>query len=190
LRADEPSRTGEVTRLLGRINDGDSEAASQLYELVYPDLQRMARSHMRTQPGHTLRTVGLVSEVYLRLAAQHRIQWQDRHHFIAVAGRAMRHVLVDHARRKNRLKRGGDRVQVLLDHILEAYTDRACDILDLEEALCKLGELDAQALEIVEMRFFCGLGVQEIADLRGLSSRTVDRIWKHARAWLHRCLSL
>lgn len=150
------------------------------------------RAHhlLRSQPAsHTLQTDGLVNEVYLRLAGCRNTTWQNRSHFLAVAARAMRSILVDHGRRKSRKKRQADGHEVPLDSVYASYTERAIDLLQLDEALGRLAATDARAARIVEMRFFGGMTLPEVARALDTSLRTVERDWEHARLWLHRELT-
>jgi RNA polymerase sigma factor (TIGR02999 family) len=179
-----------ITELLRRMAEGDAGAEADLLGHVYEDLRRVARGCMRGQPrGHTLQATALVHEAWLRLARARGFPWKDREHFLSVAARAMRQVLVDHARGKGRRKRGGGRRRHPLDAIVVTYEERAIDLLALDEALGRLGGVDPQAARIVERRFFGGMSVEEVARSLGVSVRTAERDWEHARAWLHRALS-
>jgi RNA polymerase sigma factor (TIGR02999 family) len=180
----------EITLLLRRMSAGDTRARDELYERVHARLRRMAQRHMRDQPaGHTLQATALLGEVYLRLSRQKGVTWEARGQFFAMAGRAMRSVLVDHARRKRRAKRSapGDRVE--LDGVAVSFETRVTDLLDLDAALERLGAVDSQAARIVELRYFCGLDLDDVADAVGVSVRTVNREWRNARAWLRAELS-
>jgi RNA polymerase sigma-70 factor (ECF subfamily) len=174
---------GEVTSLLQAWGQGDANAGERLFPLVYDELRRQARRYLRGErAGHTLEPTALAHEAYLRLAGRERA-WADRAHFFAVASRAMRQVLVDHARRRRAAKRDAC--------LLSAPADvpaAPVNLLDLDEALTELGRLDPQQLQVVEMRFFTGLSVEETAEALGLSSRTVKREWSTAQAWLKRRL--
>jgi len=179
--ADDP---GEITLLLNRMAGGDRTAEEQLVPLVYGDLRRMAQHNLsRERPNHSLQATALVHEAYLRLTGQKEIDWQNRGHFLAVAARVMRRVLVDHARSVKSIKRAG--VKVDLDSALVYSAEQSWQILALDDALTRLGEWDARQARIVEMRFFTGLSEEEIASLLGLSARTVKRDWRLARAWLY-----
>jgi RNA polymerase sigma-70 factor (ECF subfamily) len=181
---DEP---GDVTRLLREVGGGRPGAAEDLIALVYDELRRIADIHMRREPaGHTLQPTALVNEAYLKLVDQTRVDWQGRTHFLAVASGAMRRVLIDHARGRLRHKRGGGLRRVDLDEALERAAFSDADVLDLHEALERLAALDERQARIVEMRFFGGLSVEEVADSLGLSKRTVEGEWTHAKAWLRR----
>lgn len=177
----------DITELLLDWRKGDSLALEQLIPLVHGELRRMARNYMRRQsPGHTLQTTALLNEAYLRLVDSNRVNWQDRNHFYAVSAQLMRRVLVDSARRRNSLKRGGDQVMVTLDDHADVAVERQDDLLALDEAMNRLAELNRRQSQIVEMRYFGGLNEEEIAQILGVSSRTVRRDWNLARAWLFR----
>ncbi|HMO79655.1 MAG TPA: sigma-70 family RNA polymerase sigma factor [Pyrinomonadaceae bacterium] len=177
----------DITELLLDWRKGDSLALEQLIPLVHGELRRMARNYMRRQsPGHTLQTTALLNEAFLRLVDSNRVNWQDRNHFYAVSAQLMRRVLVDSARRRNSLKRGGDQVMVTLDDHADVAVERQDDLLALDEAMNRLAELNRRQSQIVEMRYFGGLNEEEIAEILGVSSRTVRRDWNLARAWLFR----
>lgn len=183
------AHTAEVTRLLRRLNDGDREAAEPLLAYVYGELRGLARGQLHRGPGRTtLQPTALVHEAYLRLVGSEEADWQSRQHFFAVSARAMRQVLIDHARARAAEKRGGDRQRVPLDAVLVEIEERAVDLLALEEALERLTEVDEQLARIVELRFFTGLDHGEAAAALGLSTRTVERGWRTAKAWLHQAL--
>jgi RNA polymerase sigma-70 factor (ECF subfamily) len=179
----------EVTALLTALEKGDGAAMNQLVPLVYEELRRLARRHMAGQrEGHTLQTADLVNEAYLKLVNASAGGWKDRVHFFAVASRAMRSVLVDYARRRGYVKRGANAVRVSLS---EADADRGAEqrtaeIVAVDEVLSRLAALDARKAEIVELRYFGGLSVDEIAGLLELSPRTIKREWRWARAWMYR----
>jgi RNA polymerase sigma factor (TIGR02999 family) len=169
----------DVTALLQAWGQGDVDAGERLFPLVYAELRRQARRYMRGErAGHTLQPTALAHEAYLRLAGRERA-WADRAHFFAVAARVMRQVLVDHARRHRAAKRDGLQLSAPED-----VRDEPVDLLDLDAALAELAELDSKQVEVVEMRFFAGLSVEETAEALGLSPRTVKREWSTARAWL------
>lgn len=177
----------EITELLLDWRNGDQMALDQLIPMVHNELRRMARNYMRRQnPGHTLQTTALVNEAFLRLVDSNRVNWQDRNHFYAVSAQLMRRILVDSARRRNSLKRGGDQIMVTLDDNADVAVERQEDVLALDEAMSRLAELNQRQSQIVEMRYFGGLSEQEIADILGVSSRTIRRDWNLARAWLYR----
>jgi RNA polymerase sigma-70 factor (ECF subfamily) len=175
----------DVTVLLQRMKGGDPQAASALMPLIYKELHAIAVQHMRRErPNHTLQSTVLVHEAFLQLAGTDKIDWQSRAHFFALASRAMRRVLVDHARAVNADKRPGAHQQVELDSALEVQ-ERVVDLLALNEALDRLATWDNRQSQIVEMRFFAGLNFEEIAEVLGISERTAKRDWTMARAWLH-----
>jgi RNA polymerase sigma factor (TIGR02999 family) len=183
--------TAEVTRLLRRLNAGDRDAAEPLMAFVYGELRGLARGQLHRGPAHaTLQPTALVHEAYLRLVGGDRADWEGRQHFYAVSARAMRQVLIDHARARASEKRGGDRRRVPLDAVLVEVEESTVDLLALEEALEKLSAVDEQLARIVELRFFTGLEHAEAAAVLGLSTRTVERGWRTAKAWLHQALSV
>lgn len=164
--------------------------AEQLMPLVYDDLHALAEKYLRSEPaGHTLQPTALVHEAYLKLVDQSRVNWQGRTHFFAVGAQAMRRILVDHARRRKAVKRGGDRQRITVDEQLLAAGRRDEDLLELDEALQKLAELDPQQAKMVELRFFGGLSVAEAAVALDMSKRTAEREWTMVRSWLRRELA-
>jgi RNA polymerase sigma-70 factor, ECF subfamily len=174
----------DVTLLLHRMRVGDSGAASDLMPLIYKELHAIAARHMRHErPNHTLQSTVLVHEAFLQLAGTSKVDWQSRAHFFALASRAMRRVLVDHARAVNADKRPGAHQRVELDSGLGA-SENIVDLLALDEALERLATWDERQSQIVEMRFFAGLNFEEIAEVIGISERTAKRDWTMARAWL------
>jgi RNA polymerase sigma factor (TIGR02999 family) len=179
----------DVTRLLAEFKAGDRAAFDQAAALMYDELRRLAARQLRRErPGHTVQPTGLVHEAYLRLSAASGLALVDRAHFLAVAARAMRQVLVDHARRRAALKRGGDLARTTLHgkDVEAAAHDNDAELLALDAALERLRSLDERAHAIVEQRFFAGLGEAETAAVLGVSTRTVRREWVKARAWLHK----
>lgn len=175
-----------ITQLLLHWSKGDEAAFEQLIPLVYPELRRLARRYMgREDANHTLQTSALINEAYLRLIDQQQVVWKDRGHFFAVATRVMRHILIDHARRHRYAKRGGGAPHVPLDSVRLGSDQRARELLALDEALQKLSTFDARKSQIVEMRFFGGMTVEETAEVLGISAITVKREWRSAKAWLH-----
>lgn len=177
----------QTTLLLSRACDGDGSAAEALFPLVYDELRRLAGHYMAHQgAAHTLQPTALVNEAYLKLVDVDAARLSDRAHFFRLAASAMRSVLVDHARGKGRAKRGGDRLRVTLDQPLSAPVPdgEGHDLLDLDAALQRLTAMDEQLAVIVELRFFAGLGHAEIAEQLQVSTRTVERGWRVARAWL------
>jgi RNA polymerase sigma factor (TIGR02999 family) len=177
----------EVSQLLHAIAGGDPHAGSQLLPLVYDELRKLAAHKLaRETPGQTLQPTALVHEAYLRLVGEDEQQhWDSRGHFFAAAAEAMRRILVEMARQKASLKRGGDRDRVdVADGLLAAPQPRE-DLVALDAALTKLAETDKQAAELVQLRYFAGLPIREIAEILGISPRTADRLWAFARAWMH-----
>jgi RNA polymerase sigma factor (TIGR02999 family) len=173
----------DVTQLLIAWGEGDEEARDELIPLVYEQLRRIAHHRLRGErAGHTLQTADLINEAYLRLVEQ-SVTWQSRAHFFGIAARLMRHILVDKARARHRLKRGGDLQQISLTAAEGAQLESA-NLLKLHEALENLAEVDPQRSQIVELRFFGGLTVAETAEVMGISTPTVERGWRAARAWL------
>ena len=178
---------GEITQLLRQMSAGRGEVADKLVPLVYRELHRVAARQMaREKPGHTLQPTALVHEAYLRLVNKRDLAWQDRMHFFAVAAREMRRVLVDLARLRHAKKRGGmDARHVDLDEVNIYSEENLGDLLVLNDALDRLAAIDPRQREIVELRFFAGLTVEEVADSLKISTRTVTREWNFAKAWLH-----
>jgi len=175
-----------VTRLLAQWADGDAQAMEELLPLVYGELRRLARSYLqRENPGHTLQSTALVHEAYLRLVEQD-VSWQSRAHFFGIAAQMMRRILVDHARAKNAEKRGDGACRVTLDEDLLSTESCDLNVLALDRALTKLAELDKQQSQIVEMRFFAGLSIEDTSEILKISPATVKRDWAMAKAWLHR----
>jgi RNA polymerase sigma factor (TIGR02999 family) len=178
-----------VSKLLLAWSDGDRSALDKLTPIVYDELHRLARRHMkREHPGHSLQTTALVNEAYMRLVDYSHMQWQNRAHFFAVSAQLMRRILVEHARRHN-LKRGGGVQHVSLEDTALVGGDRAADLVALDDAMNELGRLDPRKVQVVEMRFFGGLSVEETAEVLKVSPVTVRRDWRTARAWLYRELS-
>src|SRR5688572_10240480 len=184
-----PAPPHELTQLLLDWSKGNQTALDKLTPLIYKELRRLARQYLaRERAGHTLQTTDLVHEAYLRLVDQRRVRWQNRSHFFAVAAQLMRRILVDHARRQRRVKRGGGAKMVSLDETAVVSRQSDVDLLALDEALQRLEEIDERKARIVELRFFGGLEVEETAAYLKLSPATVLRDWKMAKAWLHRAL--
>ena len=181
----------QVTGLLLAWSGGDQAALEKLIPLVYAELHRLAKRYMRREnAGHSLQTSALVNEAYLRLIEAHRVRWQNRSHFFAVSAQIMRRILVDFARARQNLKRGGGALQVSLDEGLVVSPERGADLLALHEALERLGALNARQSQVVELRYFGGLNEEEVAAVLKVSARTVRHDWSLARAWLYRELSL
>jgi RNA polymerase sigma factor (TIGR02999 family) len=188
-----PERTssaGDVTALLIAWGQGDESALERLIPVVHFELHRLARGQMaRQRKGHTLQTTALVNEAYLRLVDLSRMRWQDRAHFFAMSARLMRRILVDHARAQQSLKRGGEVRKVSLDEAADLMEDRRIDLVALDDAMQVLADTDARKSQVVEMRFFGGLSVEETAHALRVSPETVMRDWKVAKVFLLRELS-
>jgi len=175
-----------ITQLLDRWNKGDAAAREELIPLLYHDLRKLARRMLGgRRADHTLQSTALVHEAYLRMADRDRARWQNREHFFAAAARAMRHILVDHARKRKAGKRGGGRVTLLLDEAAAAPQQRQLDLVALDDALTALGALDSAQAQVVELRFFGGLTIDDVAKVMGISPATVKREWATARTWLY-----
>ena len=186
-----PSADGDVSGLLRAWSAGDQDALQALTPIVYEELHRLARHYMRRErTEHSLQATALVNEAYMRLADYTRMQWQDRAHFFAVSAQVMRRILVEHARRHN-VKRGRGVPHVSLDEavVVAGSEDADTDLVALDDALVALARIDPRKVQIVEMRFFGGLSVEEIGDVLKVSTGTVKRDWRAAKAWLHRELS-
>lgn len=179
-----------ITRILAQIASGDPSAPNRLMPLVYDELRVLAQAYLRREsPDHTLQPTALVHEAYLKLVRQEQADWKGRTHFLAVSARAMRQILVDYARNKSRKKRWGGLVRLAVYEGPAISTTRPESVLAIDEALNKLAEKDARKAQIVELRFFGGLDVEEVAQLLGCSRRTVEQEWTFIRAWLRRELS-
>ena len=176
----------EVTHILSAIEQGDAHAAEKLLPLVYDELRKLAAQRLaQEKPGQTLQATALVHEAYIRLLdTEQSRQWDSRSHFFAAAAEAMRRILVDNARRKLSLKRGGDRVRRDLEGLEISAPEISDDLLALNDALDKLAHVEPQAAELVKLRYFTGLTVKEAAEMLGVSPRTADNLWAYARAWL------
>jgi RNA polymerase sigma factor (TIGR02999 family) len=176
-----------INRLLADWGQGNEEAREALIPMVYNELRRQARRHLRGErPDHTLESAALVNEAYLRLVRQESPQWQNRAHFFGVAAQLMRHILVDHARNRKAAKRGAGAPLLSLDPELAPAQKPGIDLVALDDALSKLTVLDAQQARLIELRFFGGLSIEEAAIVLGVSPATVKREWATARAWLRR----
>ena len=181
----------EVTQLLVAWSNGDRVAGNELMPLVYDELHRLAHRYMRKeQPGGVLQTSALVNEAYLRLIDQKDVQWQNRAHFFGIAAQMMRRILVDHARGRQSAKRGGSACPVPLDEGLIVSNERNAEVLALDETLKTLAALDKRKSQIVELRFFGGLSIEETAEVLAVSPGTVMRDWTLAKAWLLREMSI
>ena len=187
---DNPDRPHEITGFLERWRQGDERAFDQVIDRVYKDLRRRAAAYLRNErPEHTLQPTALVHEAFIKLVDKREIKWQDRNHFLAVAAQAMRRILVDHARSRNREKRGGDNEDLPLDDATGAASDpHRIDLVALDEALRNLATFDERQARIVELKYFGGMTLDEAADFLGVSRATVRRDWQIARAWLRRQL--
>jgi len=184
------SSTHEITKLLIAWGEGDEAALEKLTPLVYQELRRLAKRYMRREnTDHTLQATALVNEAYLRLIEQKNVRWQNRAHFFAISAQLMRRILVDMARARRYSKRGGDARQVPLDEALVVSKERGEDLVALDDALQSLAGIDPRKSQVVELRFFGGLSVEETAELLKVSPDTVMRDWKMAKVWLHRELS-
>jgi len=185
-----PDRS-EITQLLAEIDAGGRQAVDRLYPLVYDELRRLAQYHLgRERPEHTLQATALVNEAYLKMVDQSRVRFEGRSHFFALAAQAMRRILVDYARQRGRGKRGGDVEKLPLDQVGElASTEVETDLVALDQVLTRLSESEPEQARLVEMRFFGGLSNEEAASVLGLSTRTAERYWQYARAWLYRELT-
>jgi RNA polymerase sigma factor (TIGR02999 family) len=185
--ADPESATGDVTHILSQINGGDPSAAGQLLPLVYEELRRLAAAKMaQEKPGQTLQATALVHEAYIRLVDVDKVQhWDSRSHFFSAAAEAMRQILLNRARDKKRLKRGGNRRRIDLNQIQVALDTRAEDLIALDDAIQNLAEEDRVCAELVKLRFFAGLSHTEAAASLAITRRVADRQWAYARAWLY-----
>ncbi|HEY4308688.1 MAG TPA: sigma-70 family RNA polymerase sigma factor [Pirellulales bacterium] len=184
------SPSSEATRIVNALASGDQHAAEELLPLVYDEFRRLADDYLRQETrAHTLQPTALVHEAYLKLIDQTRVNWQGRTHFFAVGAQAMRRILVDHARARHRAKRGGGWQRIELDDQLILSPDRDADLLAVDEAIEKLALLDPRQARIVELRFFGGLTMDEVAEVLGVSKRTVENEWTIIRAWLRRELA-
>ncbi len=177
----------DVTALLLELSGGRREALDDLLPLVYDELRRLAHRHLGGERvGHTLNTTALVHEAYVKLVDVQRVEWQDRGHFLAMASRAMRRILVDYARARNRAKRGGGAERVPLDQAIQISDEQAEDLIALDDALSRLEALNERQCRGIEYRFFGGMTLEEVADALGVSHGTAKRDWTLARAWLNR----
>jgi RNA polymerase sigma factor (TIGR02999 family) len=179
--------TEGVTQLLINMRNGDKAALDQLMPLVYEELRQVARRFMgKERRDHTLQTSALINEVYLRLVDQTSANWQNRAHFFAVAAQVMRHILIDHARNQKYQKRGGGAQKVPLDDAVVFSKERVEELVELDDALTSLWALDPRKSQIVELRFFGGLSIEETAEVMGMSPTTVQREWRATKSWLRR----
>jgi RNA polymerase sigma factor (TIGR02999 family) len=175
-----------LTQLLHATAKGDRRNLDALMGAIYQDLRRLAVSHLQDERGdHTLQPTALVHEAYLRLIDQRVTDWKDRIHFFAVASRIIRRILVDHARERLAQKRGGDQKRIPIEEAEQLAAVPGIDIMSLDEALTELGQIDATQAQIVELRYFSGLTIEEVADVLSIGKRSVDREWQCAKAWLY-----
>ena len=181
----------EVTMLLAQLREGNPDAANELIPLIYNELRRMAGACMQHErPGHTLQATALVNEAFVRLAGRQQGPWQNRAHFFAIAAHTMRRVLLDHARCRHAGKRGGRNARkVEIDEVLLISEDKLEDVIALDEVLERLESIDPKQSRLVELRFFAGLSVEEAAEVMSVSTSTIKREWRSAKAWLHRELA-
>ena len=180
----------EVSQLLQDWSNGDQAALDKVMPIVYQELHRLAHHYMRKErAGHTLQTTALVNEAYLRLADYKKMRWQSRSHFFAVAAQVMRRILVEQARSKNFVKRGGGAQRISLDETAIVSAGRSAEVIAVDEALTDLESWDPRKGKIVELRFFGGLSIEETAEVLRVSPTTVQREWRSAKAWLHRAIS-
>jgi len=186
----EPEAPSEVSLLLRGWRSGDREALDALLPLVYRELRRIAHFQLQKErPNHTLQSAGLVNEAYLRLMGQNTPAWESRTHFFAIAAQLMRQILVDYARRHGARKRGGSAFKLSLEEVTNASRQNDVDIVALDEALKALAEIDPRQSQVVELRFFAGLSLEEISEAMEIAPATVQRDWTAARAWLYREIS-
>lgn len=188
--SDQPLDSPPITDLLLDWRNGDANALGSVTEYIYADLRRRASAYLRGErPGHTLQTTGLAHEAFIKLVGKHDIEWADRNHFFAIAAQSMRRILVDHARTRRREKRGGEHEDLPLD---EAYGVHAAstgiDLVELDNALAELSEFDPRQAQIVELKYFGGMTLDETAEILDVSRETVKRDWQIARAWLRQRL--
>lgn len=180
----------ELTNLLDDWKHGDPSALEKLTPLIYDELRRIAHRYSRRERnGHTLQTTALINEAYVRLAGNDSPDWQNRQHFFAVTAQVMRHILIDHARRRRTLKHGGDGQQVSLSEVAAMTNERAAELIALDEALEELAALDARKSQVVQLRYFGGLSLEETAEALGVSLMTVRRDWRAAKAWLYKAVN-
>lgn len=190
MPSESPESTGQVTYLLTRWRSGDRQALDALMPLVYQELRRLARHSLQQErPDHTLQSTALVHEAYVRLLGQSPPEWKSRAHFFGVAARLMRQILVDHARNHKAAKRGGNSLKLTLQEGLVGRKEKNLDVVALDDALNQLARLSPQQSEIVELRFFSGLTIEDTSEVLGISPATVKRNWTAARAWLFREMS-
>jgi RNA polymerase sigma-70 factor (ECF subfamily) len=179
-----------VTQLLSEMQSGKTGAADELLPMVYQELRRIAGSYMRRERAdHTLQATALVHEAYLQLVDQTRVDWKNRAHFFGVAAQLMRRILVEHARSHHAQKRGGDASKLALEEVINYFPQKEMTLVSLDDALHELERMDPRQSRIVELRFFGGLTTEEVSEVMGISTATIEREWRAARAWLHSQLS-
>ncbi len=185
------NQSGQITILLREWSDGKREALDKLWPLVYMELHRQAKRYLRRErAGHTLQTTALIHEAFLKLIGQKDVEWESRTQFFAISAQLMRRILVDHARTRDALKRGGNNLKLPLETaMLVVVNEKNVDLIALDEALTKLAKIDEQQVRFVELRFFSGLSVAEAAEVLKISRATATRDWAMAKAWLHRELT-
>ena len=189
---EEPIRNSlQITQLLKKWSEGNQEVLDKLMPLVYEELRRQASRYLRRErSNHTLQTTALIHEAYLKLIDQNQVEWQNRTHFFAIAAQAMRRILVDYARERNREKRGGAAENLPIEEAAFVVSEeKNVDLVALDEALNRLAEIDERQARVVELRYFSGLSIDETADILGVSNVTVRRDWNMAKAWLHQQIS-
>lgn len=181
------AKSQEISRILQDWSDGRKDASGELMPLVYDELRRQAARYLRRErPGHTLQTTALIHETYLKLIDQQNVDWQNRAHFYGIAAQAMKRILLDYAKARHREKRGGEAENFPLDEARFVVSDeKGVDLIALDEALTRLAGLDARQAGIVELKFFAGLSIEDIAETLQISPATVKREWNSAKAWLH-----
>ena len=184
--SESPDNAANVTQMLKEWSDGNMRALDKLMPLVYDELRRQASRYLRKErSNHTLQTTALIHEAYLKLIDQQNVEWQNRAHFFAIASTAMRRILVDYARERNREKRGGSAENLPLDEAFQiSSNEKSVDLVALDEALTRLAQFDERQARIVELRYFSGLDTDETAEVLGVSNATVRRDWNFAKAWL------
>lgn len=185
-----PRQDANITSLLKAAADGDSQKTEEVLNLVYGQLKKIAQARMASENlGHTLQPTALVHEAFIKMVHNRKMPWKDRRHFYASAAEAMRRILLDHAKARGRQKRGAGFRSAPLNVLDLAAAQDSSEILALDEALCRLDEMSPDAAEVVRLRFYAGLSIDEVAETLEMSPRTVDRRWKFARAWLYRSLT-
>ncbi|MBI4853782.1 MAG: sigma-70 family RNA polymerase sigma factor [Acidobacteria bacterium] len=181
---------GEITQLLKRWNEGDKAALDTVMIMLYDELRSLARNYLQNErKDHTLQPTALVNESFLKLVKEQHVNWENRAHFLAVAAQIMRHILIDHARSRKSAKHGGEMTRLVFDETFDKPIEKDFDLIMLDDALVHLAKLNPMHSQIVEMRFFGGMSIDEIAIVTGVSSRTVDRNWLVAKTWLYQELA-